>query len=182
MVRVMNYEGTEPTVTWVVEQYRLERMPKLRHSTQRVCGLWLKKYVLSRWGEQRIIDLQPRPVQLWLEALPLAPKTRGHLRQLLYSLVDYAMWRGSIPVGTNPISLVTVRGSSKRKKQPRSLTVEEFQTLVKHLREPFRTMAIVQVCLGLRVSEVLALRWKDVDWIRAKLNVEHGIVNQNSIP
>src|SRR5580704_7595988 len=153
-------------------------MPKLRHSTQRVCGLWLKKYVLSRWGEQLIIDLQPRPVQLWLEALPLAPKTRGHLRQLLYSLVDYAMWRGSIPLGTNPISLVTVRGSSKRKKQPRSLTVAEFQTLAKHLREPFRTMAIVQVCLGLRVSEVLALRWKDVDWIRGKLNVEHGIVNQ----
>ena len=88
------------------------------------------------------------------------------------------MWRGSIPVGTNPISLVIVRGSSKRKKQPRSLTVEEFQTLAKHLREPFRTMASVQVCLGLRVSELLALLWNDVDWIRAKLNVEHGIVNQ----
>ncbi len=40
-------------------------------------------------------------------------------------------------------------------------------------------MALLQVCLGLRVSEVLALRWKDMDWIRARLNVEHGIVNQH---
>jgi integrase len=38
---------------------------------------------------------------------------------------------------------------------------------------------LIQVCLGLRVSELLALRWKDVDWMGAKLNVEHGIVNQH---
>jgi integrase len=47
------------------------------------------------------------------------------------------------------------------------------------LSEPFKTMALLQVCLGLRVSEVLALRWKDVDWLGAKLNIEHGIVDQH---
>src|SRR5262249_39228461 len=112
------------------------------------------------------------------ESLPLAPKTRGHIRELLHHLVEYAMWSGAIPVGTNPISLVRVRGSSKRRKQPLCLTVNEFQHLSSHLTEPFRTMALVQVCLGLRVSELLALRWKDVDWIGSRLNVEHGIVNQ----
>ena len=172
-------ERKSPTVSWVVEQYREEKMSKLRHSTQRVNELWIKKYVLPRWGEQPIIELQPRPVQLWLESLPLAPKTRGHLRELLHRLVDYAMWCGSLPIGTNPISLVTVRGSSKRKKQPRSLTVEEFHTLSQHLREPFKTMALLQVCLGLRVSELLALRWMDVDWMGSTLKVEHGIVNQH---
>jgi integrase len=172
-------ERQSPTVFWVVEQYRIEKMSKLRHSTQRVAELWLKKHVLPRWGEHRITDLQPRPAELWLESLPLAPKTRGYLRELLHRLVEYAMWCGAIPVGTNPISLVTVRGSSKRLKQPRSLTVEEFHTLLKHLREPFKTMALLQLCLGLRVSELLALRWKDVDWIGSKLNVEHGIVNQH---
>jgi integrase len=172
-------ERKSPTVLWVVEQYQIESMRKLRHSTQRVTGLWLKKHILPRWGEQPITELQPRPVELWLESLPLAPKTRGHLRQLLHRLVDYAMWCGSVPVGTNPISLVTVRGSSKRRKQPRSLTVEEFHTLSKHLGEPFKTMALLQLCLGLRVSELLALRWKDVDWMGSKLNVEHGIVNQH---
>jgi len=172
-------ERKSPTVVWVVEQYRVEKMPRLRHSTQRVNELWIKKYVLAYWGSRPITDLQPRPVELWLESLPLAPKTRGHLRELLHRLVDYAMWSGVIPVGTNPISLVTVRGSSKRRKQPRSLRVEEFHALSKHLGEPFRTMAILQLCLGLRVSELLALRWRDVDWIGSKVNVEHGIVNQH---
>lgn len=171
-------ERHAPTVQSIVDQYRAEKMPRLRHSTQRVTGLWLKKYVESRWGHFPITELQPRPVELWLESLPLAPKTRGHLRELLYRLVDYAMWCGSIPVGTNPISLVTVRGSSKRKKKPRSLTVEEFHGLSRQLREPFKTMAVIQVCLGLRVSELLALQWKDVDWMASTLNVEKGIVNQ----
>jgi len=144
---------------------RAENLPKPRHSTQPISGLWLNKYAFGRWGEHLITDLQPRAVELWLDSLPLAPKTRGHLRELLHRLVDYAMWSGAIPVGTNPISLVTVRGTSKRRKQPRSLTVEEFQRLSSHLHEPFETMALVQVCLGLRVSELLALRWKDVDWM-----------------
>ncbi len=76
------------------------------------------------------------------------------------------------------MSLVRVHGSSKRTKQPRSLTVEEFHNLSKHLRQPMKTMALVQLCLGLRASELLALRWKDVDWIGSTINIEHGIVNQ----
>jgi len=181
MLRSLKLQGERkaPTVLWVVEQYRIERMPRLRHSTQRVTELWLKKYALAHWGRKPITDLQPRPVQLWLESLPLAPKTRGHLRELLHLLVDYAMWCGSIPVGTNPISLVTVRGSSKRKTKPRSLTVDEFHVLSKYLGQPFKTMTLLQLCLGLRVSELLALRWQDVDWMGSKLNVEHGIVNQH---
>jgi integrase len=51
--------------------------------------------------------------------------------------------------------------------------------MVRWLSEPFRTMMQIQLCLGLRVSELLALRWKDVDWIGSKLNVEYGIVNQH---
>lgn len=47
------------------------------------------------------------------------------------------------------------------------------------LREPIATLALVSVCLGLRVSEALALRWSDVDWKGQRLTVERGIVNQN---
>jgi integrase len=106
MLRSLNArsEQNSPTVLQMVEQYRIEKMSKLRQSTQRVVELWLKKHVLPKWGEHRITDLQPRPAELWLESLPLAPKTRGHLRELLHRLVDYAMWCGAIPVGTNPIS------------------------------------------------------------------------------
>ena len=88
------------------------------------------------------------------------------------------MWCDLIPVQTNPMSLVEVPGSSKRLRQPRSLKLEEFQKFVLHLEEPFRTMALVCVCFGLRISECLALKWGDVDWLDAKLSIERGIVRQ----
>jgi integrase len=60
-----------------------------------------------------------------------------------------------------------------------SLTVEQFRLLVSHLREPFGTMALVCICFGLRISECLALKWSDVDWLNGMLRVERGIVEQN---
>jgi integrase len=88
------------------------------------------------------------------------------------------MWKQDIPVQVNPISLVTVKGASKRMRKPRSLTVDEFRLLVSHLREPFNTLALVCVCFGLRISEALALKWADVDWLKGTLRVERGIVQQ----
>jgi integrase len=79
----------------------------------------------------------------------------------------------------NPISLVTVKGASKRRKQPRSITVEQFQKLSAELHEPHRTIALVCICFGLRISEALALRWSDVDWLNGMLRVERGIVERN---
>ncbi len=40
-------------------------------------------------------------------------------------------------------------------------------------------MAVVCVCFGLRISECLALKWSDVDWLNGLLRVERGIVEQN---
>jgi hypothetical protein len=53
------------------------------------------------------------------------------------------LWAGHVPVERNPMELVTIRGATKRTRKPRSLTVEEFQKFIRHLEEPFRTLALV---------------------------------------
>jgi len=35
------------------------------------------------------------------------------------------------------------------------------------------------VCWGLRISEVLALKWEDVDWLQSRVSIRKGIVNQH---
>jgi integrase len=140
---------------------------------------WLHNHILPRWGEKQVTDLQPREIELWLRKLTLSPKSKAHIRAMLRIVVDYAMWCGAMDVSRNPMELVMVKGATKRVRQPRSLTVEEFQKLVTELEEPFRTMAHVAVCFGLRVSELLALRWSDVDWLNRKLCIERAIVMQN---
>ncbi len=166
-----------PTVKTLLEHYRTEKMPT-RKDTKRGYESWIRVHILPNWGERPITDLQARPVELWLESLNLAPKSRTHIRGILSSLWNFAMWRQDIPIQVNPISLVTVKGASKRIRQPRSLTVEQFRLLVSQLKEPFGTIALMCVCFGLRISECLALRWSDIDWLNAQLRVERGIVEQ----
>lgn len=165
-----------PMVSTLIEQYRAEKMPT-RYSTRRSYEVWLRR-IGEYWGETCVTELQARPVELWLQSLTLAPKSKAHIRGLLAILWDFAMWRGDLPTTRNPIELVTVRDASKRQRQPRSLTTEEFRKFSEQLLEPFHSISLLCVCLGLRISECLALKWSDVDWLNGKLAVERGIVRQ----
>lgn len=166
------------TVKAIAMRYEVERMPA-RFSTARMYRSWLRNYIVPKWGAVAISDLRPYGVELWLRSLALAPKSKAHIRAMLRILVDFAMWAGMMNVTRNPIELVVVRGATQRTRQPRSLTAEEFQKLIPELAEPFRTMVQIAVCFGLRVSELLALQWRDVDWLNGKLRIERAIVMQN---
>jgi integrase len=165
------------TVNVLVEQYRAEKMPK-RKDTRRSYEVWIRCYILPKWGEAPLSDVQARPVQLWLESLTLAPRSKSHIRGTLRNLWDFAMYCDPKLAQRNPMELVKVKGASKRMKKPRSLIVLEFQQFIGCLDEPFRTIAVLCVCLGLRISEALGLKWSDIDWLASKLKVERGIVNQ----
>lgn len=169
---------TSPTVKSLVENYRIEKMPT-RIDTRRSYDVWLRCHILPEFEENMITDLQARPVEVWLTGLDLSPKSKVHIRGVLSLLWDYAMWRGDIPTQRNPMELVSIKDGSKRKKKPRSLTVEEFRLFAAQLPEPFRTMAILCVSLGLRISEALALKWADFDWNGSRLQIERAIVCQN---
>ena len=170
-------ETAGDTVRSVTTRYEAERMPS-RQSTARVYRSFLNNHVLPKWADTRIQDIPPRPVELWLRELPLSPKSKTHVRSLMHGLVEFAMWSGLLDISRNPISLVQNVGATRKVRKARSLTAEQFHALLKELHEPFATMALLCVCLGLRISEALALRWADVDWLGSRLCVQRGIVEQ----
>jgi integrase len=75
------------------------------------------------------------------------------------------------------MELVEVKNVTKRLKQPRVLSYDEFWTLLSFLPDPYRTMVLVAQCLGLRVSEVMALQWSDFDFTNLTVRVQRGIVH-----
>jgi integrase len=96
---------------------------------------------------------------------------------MLRVLLDYAMWADQLPISRNPMELVRVHDATKRMREPRSLTPTEFQQFITKLAEPFRTVALVSVCCGLRVSEATGLRWSDINWLEGKVRIQRGVVN-----
>jgi len=166
-----------PTVDTLIDHYRQEKMP-MRFSTHRCYESWIRNHILPKWRDVPLTELQARPIELWSEGLPLSPKSRAHVKGLVRILWDYAMWRGDVPTQRNPTELAKIKGASKRIRAPCSLTVEEFHKFVRCLVEPFRTIALVCISFGLRISECLALKWSDIDWLCSKLAVQRGIVRQ----
>jgi len=122
--------------------------------------------------------VQPRVVELWLHSLELAPKSKVHIRGLLHTLWDYAMWREDVTTQRNPMELVAVKNASRRLQKPRTMTIEEFHRICAILTEPYRTMSIVGVCLGLRWSELVGLKWQDIDWLNGELRLQRAVVKQ----
>jgi integrase len=113
-------------------------------------------------------------VESWLGTLPLANGTKAKLRNLMHAIFNHAQryeWTDH-----NPIQFV--RQSAKRERIPDVLTVEEIGRLLGELSEPWRTAVFLAVTTGLRVSELLALRWSDCDFSEGEIHLSRGIVRQ----
>lgn len=165
-----------PSLGALIDRYLEEELPE-RYSTRTSYESVLKNHIRPTWGDYPLDKVKPMAVEHWLKQLELAPKTKAHLRSLMHLLFRCAERWELVEMGKNPISLVRVKGCTKRLKRPRVLTKEEFVALLPRLREPFRTMVLVALCLGLRVSEIVGLKWGDFDFEKLTLLVQRSVVH-----
>ena len=72
-----------------------------------------------------------------------------------------------------------VRQSAKRDRTPDVLTADELKALRAELAGVYRVMVFVAASTGLRVSELLGLRWLDCDFEGGEIHLTRGIVRQH---
>jgi len=170
------FQGRTVTIGMLVNRYLETELAELRHSTANAYRSYLNHQINPRWGDCSLSKVKPFAVEQWLKDLDLAPRTKGHLHNLMRVLWNCAMRWELTEIGENPMKLVRVRGASKRRREPVVLGVDQFHVLLKELDDPFRTMAILDLATGLRCSELFALQWRDVLWEERTLLVRRGIV------
>lgn len=172
-------EAGPGTVAALVAHYRLkelagERNGRKAFSTRAAYECYLDNWVLPRWGEHKLDEVKPVAVEEWLDCIKRAKATKAKIRNLMSALFSHAMryeW-----LDPNPIKLV--RQSAKRERIPDVLELAEIQLLLSKLGVRERTLALLDAGTGLRVSELLALRWRDVDFENLELNVTRSIWHQ----
>lgn len=149
------------------------------HATRTVYTEYLNRWIRPAWGELNIRGVRTIAVENWLCQLvrndgnPMAPSTKAKIRNLMSVLFNHAIRYEWLEQGKNPILLV--RQSAKRQKIPEYLEAEELGALLSELHRLFRTMVFLDAATGLRRSELLALKWKDIDFDRQQINVQRSI-------
>jgi integrase len=158
------------------DRYLKEGVPE-RHATASALRSMIRYRIRPYWYTERVSDMAQNPmaVEQWIKARmttprkkedkprPLAPKSKAHTKAVFHRLFECAMrWR-YLEIQRNPMSLIELHGSSKRTRKIVLVTTEQYQKLLPRLPKHCRVMVILAMCLGLRVSEILGLRWEDVD-------------------
>jgi len=172
-------EGGPKTIAELIAHYRLkelagEKQGRKAFSTRAGYESYLKGWIVPRWGDLRIDQIKSVAVEEWLDSIKRAKGTRAKIRNIMSGIFHHAMryeW-----VERNPIKLV--RQSAKRERTPDVLELAELQLLLSKLAVRERTLALLDAATGLRVSELLALRWGDVDFENLELRVTRSIWHQ----
>lgn len=178
----------------LVEKYIAEEMPS-RPQTAASYNSFIKR-LKDEFGDVPLAimlkDLMI--IQTWLSDLktlpttgakqkaprPMSKKTKLNVKAILHRLIECGMRWGYLPVDRNPIDLVEVKvkGIQPKKRLKEPLTRKQINDLLGDVKLPqhVRMMCVISLALGLRISEVLGLRWEDIDFTALELRVERSSV------
>lgn len=159
-----------------VERYFIPNaLPTLKLSTQKRYRQTLTTHLLPAFGSTRLCDLRNLDVQQFVlqkMAAGLGWACCDHFRNLISKVFATAKKWG-YHSGDNP-ALGVELPEKTAVREKRILTREQVTRLLGIFEEPYRTMFFLAVITGLRIGEILALRWKNVDFDTNEIRVEES--------
>lgn len=149
--------------------------PRVRPNTLANYEWYVEKYLAPDLGSKPIGTLSARQVRLYLDSLRhrgLGDRTVQYVHATLRAALEDAVREELL--AKNVAKLVRVPRPKPRDVVP--LSVEEVRRLFGHHKDDrLLPMLVVFAVLGLRRSEVLGLKWSDVDLDRGTMQVVRGL-------
>jgi len=141
---------------------------------------YLKRWVLPRWETTPALTVEPIEVERWLKALRkkhgLENSTLVEIRKVMNLVYKHGQRYGLLPRSDEGNPIHFVRQSSKSDFEPVILTLPQVLDIFDNLDLMRRTMVLTDAATALRVSEILALMWKDLDFVAQLIRVRRAYV------
>lgn len=162
----------------------LEQVMKRKPTTLQDYSIMLRKHLAPFFGGRSLERIDTQLVSEYLLAKQrdgLASKTVGNQLTFLHGVFRHAMKKGW--THANPVAAVDRPRDAEVDPDIRYLSHEEVEALIRavpddELGRIELPLYLVAVMCGLRQGEVLALRWRDIDWtaglIRVRRNYTRG--------
>lgn len=157
-----------------VAHYLKQYLPELAVPTQRTYEQWIRKYIVPFFGAKKLCEIGVADVQMFLTGLSgvVAPQTRSSIRGVLTSIwsraIDWGYWKER-----SPVELAKLGKNAKAPKYEQAIpTPEELQRILMAVNDDVKLIILTLVSTGMRISECLGLRWKNVDLKEGYVRVE----------
>jgi integrase len=164
----------EATITFekfVEECWEPAVVPLLKPTSVRYYGIQIRRYLLPSIGSWRLRDIKRAEVQRFLaekRKQGLSGSSVHGIRTALGKVLQAAVdWEY---IEENPARGIRL-GDRTPSQERVYLMPEQISPLLSSLSEPCRTLVTLAVLTGLRIGELLALRWKHVDFLRGAIQV-----------
>jgi len=167
-----------PVITirdFVESVYRKLKLPTKKHTTKHSYSVVLEHHILPAWGDRQMAEVSEEDVQAFINqktSSGLAWNTVRNIKSVLSAVFAAAVKFKHLR--SNPVRSAELSPEPPAV-QPDLLSDKELDRLARSLDEPYRTMVLLISVTGLRISELLALRWKNVDWQRRSLWVREVV-------
>lgn len=168
-------ESTMMFAQFYREKWEPTMLPLLKKSSANYYQKLLNLHVVPYFGPKQLREIGRADVQEFLKKKResgLSGSTVHGIRTALSKVLQTAVdWQW---LENNPARGVIV-GDRKPKSERQFLSASDVGRLLAVLTEPCRMIVQVAVLTGLRIGEILALRWKNVDLDRNVLRVRETV-------
>ena len=146
------------------------------YQTKQTYEIYLRTRIVPRWGEYGLREIQAVAVERWLGSIhDLSNGSKSKVKGIMSDVYQHAIRYGWLTDGENPV--LAVRQSQKRERVTEPLEAAEFRALMLELTQKMRVIGIVAATTGLRISEVLGLKWRDIDWGTLQVEITRSVVD-----
>jgi len=156
----------------------LGRENQISKPTREKEKFYLDSYIVPRWGKLRLNQIQPKAVEDWLHTTFDSWWTMHGVRAIMSRVFYYAEGHGLWEEGRRSPASKAKIGKKRYKNERRILSFDETARVLARLEEPIKLIIETCIATGARISEVLGLKWRHVNFDAGAIKIEQRVWHQ----
>ena len=159
-----NFDGAQISLREFLEDWLITKEASLRPETHYQYSMTCRKYIIPLLGKLKLIELRPEHIQKLYQAEKQAgvgDRTIEMIHMVLHGALGHAVKLGLL--SRNPTdATIPIRPKHKEMKFYDETQVNQF--LLSAKGDNYEMIYYLAIATGMRQSELLGLKWSDLDW------------------